>query len=109
VPASHLLVKGQPKEAFTSDAPILSEALGQYCSLKGQGGSTPFFNSGKGNVGYLMDHLGDCPIDTYSSADAASFRGWLIGRGLSTSSITRIFWTVRAVVNLAIQENGLGC
>jgi hypothetical protein len=36
VPASHLLVKGKPKEAFSSYAPKLSEALGQYCSLKGQ-------------------------------------------------------------------------
>ena len=109
VPASHLLVKGKPKEAFTSYAPKLSEALGQYCSLKGQGRAALFFNSGKRNVGYVMDHLGDRPIDTYSSADAASFRDSLIGRGLSISSITRIFGTVRAVVNLTIQENGLGC
>ena len=31
VPASHLLIKGQPKETFTSYAPKLSEALERYC------------------------------------------------------------------------------
>ena len=57
----------------------------------------------------MIDHLGDRPIDTYSSADAASFRDWLIARGLNVSSIARIFGTVRAVVNLTIQELGLDC
>ena len=63
----------------------------------------------KRNVGYVIDHLGDRPIDTYSSADAASFRDWLIARGLNVSSIARIFGTVKAVVNLTIQELGLDC
>ena len=109
VPASHLLIKGKPKEAFTSYAPNLSEALSKYCSLKGQGRAALFFKAGKRNVGYVIDHLGDRPIDTYSSADAASFRDWLIVRGLNVSSIARIFGTVRAVVNLTIQELGLDC
>jgi hypothetical protein len=30
VPASHLLVKGKPKEAFLSHAPKLSESLAKY-------------------------------------------------------------------------------
>ena len=109
VPASHLLVKGQPKETFTSYAPKLSEALLKYCSLKGTDRTALFFNSGKRNIGYVIEHLGDRPIDTYSSADAASFRDWLIKRGLTMSSITRIFGTVRAVMNLIIQEHGLVC
>ena len=52
VPASHLLIKGKPKEAFTSYAPKLSEALSKYCSLKGQGRAALFFKAGKRNVGY---------------------------------------------------------
>ena len=35
VPALDRLVKQQPKEAFTSSAPILSNALTKYCALKG--------------------------------------------------------------------------
>ena len=37
VQASHLLIKGQPKETFTSYASKLSDALKKYCRLKGAG------------------------------------------------------------------------
>ena len=109
LPASHLLVKGKPKDAFTSYASSLSDALATYCSLKGADRTGLFFTAAKRNVGYVLEHLGDRPIDTYSSADAASFRDWLINRGLTISSISRIFGTVRAVINLTIQEHGLDC
>jgi integrase len=109
VPASHLLVRGKPKDAFTSYASLLSDALTTYCSLKGADRTALFFTAAKRNVGYVLEHLGDRPIDTYSSADAASFRDWLIDRGLTISSISRIFGTIRAVINLTIQEHGLDC
>ena len=109
VPASHLLVRSKPKDVFTSYASSLSAALTTYCSLKGADRSALFFTAAKRNVGYVLEHLGDRPIDTYSSADAASFRDWLIDRGLTTSSISRIFGTIRAVINLTIQEHGLDC
>ena len=109
VPASHLLVKGKPKDAFISYASSLSDALATYCSLKGADRTALFFTAAKRNVGYVLEHLGDRPIDTYSSANAASIRDWLIDRGLTTSSISRIFGTIRAVINLNIQEHGLDC
>ena len=109
VPASHLLVKGKPKEAFLSHAPKLSESLVKYFELKGLNKTALFFTSAKRNIRYVTDHLGDNPIDTYTSANAASFRDSLSMRGLSASSINRVFSSVRAVVNLSIQENGLGC
>ena len=109
VPASHLLVRSKPKDVFTSYASSLSDALATYCSLKGADRTALFFTAAKRNVGYVLEHLGDRPIDTYSSADAASFRDWLIDRGLTTSSISRIFGTIRAVINLIIQEHGLDC
>ena len=109
IPASNLLVRSRRKDAFTSYASSLSDALATYCSLKGADRTTLFFTAAKRNVGYVLEHLGDRPIDTYSSADAASFRNWLIDRGLTTSSISRIFGTVRAVINLTIQEHGLDC
>ena len=108
-PASHLLVKGQIKEVFKSSAPTLSDSLATYCSLKGQDRAKMFFTAAHRNVGYVIDHLGDRPIDTYSTLDAASFRDWLVERDLSPSSISRIFSTVRAVINLTIKENGLNC
>ena len=109
VPASHLLVRSKPKDVFTSYASSLSAALATYCSLKGADRTALFFTAAKRNIGYVLEHLGDRPIDTYSSADAASFRDWLIDRGLTISSISRIFGTIRAVINLTIQEHGLDC
>ena len=109
VPASDKLTKQQPKEAFTSSAPKLSDALTMYCALKGADKSKLFFTVADRNVGYVAECLGDRPLDAYSSSDAAKFRDWLIDRSLSTSSIKRIFSTIRAVFNLTIQEQGLGC
>ena len=109
VPASDRLVKQQPISTFTSSAPKLSDALTKYCALKGANKSKLFFTAADRNVGYVITCLGDRPLDAYSSSDAAKFRDWLINRSLSTSSIKRIFSTIRAVFNLTIQEQGLGC
>ena len=109
VPASNLLIRNKPKEAFTSCAPKLSDALEKYCRLKGTDRAEQFFKAAKRNVGYVIQHLGDRPLDVYSSSDAASFRDWLVKKHLSSSSIKRIFSTIRAVFTLTIQEEGLKC
>lgn len=109
VPAANLLTKVQPKETFTSCAPKLSDALEKYCRLKGKDRGEQFFKAAHRNIGYAIENLGDRPLDTYSSSDAAALRDWLANRKLSTPSIKRIFSTIRAVMNLTIQENGLSC
>jgi len=109
VPASDRLVKQQPVRTFTSSAPKLSDALSNYCALKGANKGKLFFTVADRNIGYVIECLGDRPLDAYSSSDAAKFRDWLINRSLSTSSIKRIFSTIRAVFTLTIQEQGLGC
>jgi hypothetical protein len=60
--ASHLLVKGNPKDAFTSYASSLSDALATYCSLKGADRTASFFTAVKRNVGYVLEHLGGRPV-----------------------------------------------
>ena len=107
VPASHLLIKGQRTETFTSYAPKLSDALEKYCRLKGVGRAEQFFTAAKRNIGYVIEYLGDRPLDAYSTADAASLRDWLIERQLTSTSIQRIFSTIRAAINLTIYEDGL--
>ncbi len=74
MPASHLLIKGQPKETFTSYATTLSDSLEKYCRLKGVGKGEQFFTAANRNIGYVIEHLGNRPLDAYSTADAASFR-----------------------------------
>ena len=60
--ASHLLVKGKPKDAFTSYASSLSYALATYCRLKGADRTALFFPAAKSNVEYVLEHLGDRPV-----------------------------------------------
>ncbi|MBL6609893.1 MAG: hypothetical protein ISQ87_08045 [Rhodobacteraceae bacterium] len=60
--ASHLLVKGKPKDALTSYTSSLSDALATYCSLKGADRTALFFTAAKRNVGYVLEHLGDRPV-----------------------------------------------
>ena len=109
IPAADKLTTQQPLKVVKSYAPTLSNALEKYCRLKGGNKSELFFTAAHRNVGYVIERLGDRSIDTYSSSDAARFRDWLIDKGLSTSSIRRIFSTIRAVFNLTIHEDGLDC
>jgi len=109
IPAIDKLTIQQPLKPSKSYAPTLSDALEKYCRLKGGNKSELFFTAAHRNMGYVIERLGDRPLDSYSSADAARFRDWLIDKGLSTSSIRRIFSTIRAVFNLTIHEDGLDC
>ena len=46
-------------------------------------------------------------MEEITSCDAGRFRDHLFERGMSSSSVKRIFSTVRAVRNLTIKEHGL--
>ena len=78
VPASHLLIKGQPQETFTLYAPKLSDALEKYRRLKGAGRAEQIFTAAKRNIGDVVEHSRHRPLDAYSTADAASLINWLI-------------------------------
>ena len=107
VPASDKLTMQQPIETFTSSAPKLSDALEKCCRLKCSGRDKEFYAAGYRNIGYVIEHLGDRQPDAYSTADAASFRDWLLERQLTSISIQCIFSTIGAAVNLSILEDGL--
>lgn len=87
----------------------LSQALESYQSLKGNGKDDLFFKASNRFIRYVIEELGDRPINNYSSLDAASFRDSLFRRGLSSSSVRRAFASIRSVVNLSIKEYGLEC
>ena len=109
IPAADKLMIQQPLKHSKSYAPKLSDSVERYCRLTGGRKSELFFTAAPRNVGYVIERLGDRSIDSYSSVDAAKFRDWLIDKGLSTSSIRRIFLTIRAVFNLTIHQDGLNC
>ena len=108
VPAEHMLVNKPPVNS-NSEAPLLSEALSTYLKLKGEGKDKTFIRGANRNIRYVIELLGNLPIDEYSSKDAAKFRDFLLDRGLLISSVKRIFSSIRSIINLSITEEGIGC
>ena len=108
VPAQHMLVSKSPVNS-NSNAPLLSEALSTYLKLKGEGKDKIFVRAANRNIKYVIELLGNLPIDEYSSKDAAKFRDFLLDRGLLISSVKRIFLSIRSIINLSITEEGIGC
>jgi len=84
----------------------LSEAVAIYLRLKGQNRPITFHRAAERSCGYVIDVSGDKDLLAYRKSDATRFRDSLIERGLTGSSITRIFGTVRSIVNFAASEVG---
>ncbi len=108
VPAQHMLASKPPVNS-NSNAPLLSEALSTYLKLKGEGKDKIFVRAANRNIKYVIELLGNLPIDEYSSKDAAKFRDFFLDRGLLISSVKRIFSSIRSIINLSITEEGIGC
>lgn len=89
------------------DTVKLSEAVGIYLRLKGQGRGVTFQRTTERCCGYVIDVCGDKDISAYTKSDANTFRDDLLKRELAGSSITRIIATVRSVINFAASEIGV--
>ena len=87
----------------------LSEACELYLRLKGGGKDKVFTRTANRNTRYVTKLLGDRPISSYSSNEAAKFRDWCIGQGMGIKTVKRVFASVRAIINLAISEEGFDC
>ena len=85
----------------------LSDALALYQRLKGTGKSKLFFEVSNRSIRYLVECVGHDNINGLEPVDAGRFRDFLFGRGMSSSSVKRVFSSVRAIINLAIKEHGL--
>lgn len=98
-----------PTQAVALKTPSvkLSEAVGIYLKLKGQGRPITFQRAAERSCGYVIDVCGDRDITAYTKADANAFRDDLIKRKLTGSSITRVFGTVRSIINFAASEIGI--
>ncbi len=116
LPGSHMLrlasagrglaINGVASAGF-STSPRLSEAVATYLRLKGAGKAITFHRAAERSCGYVLDACGDKQLTDYTKADANDFRDALIARGMAGSSITRVFGTVRSVVNFAASEDGI--
>ena len=78
-----------------------------YLKLKGQGKAPSFHTYTERNVQYVIQAIGNKDLSDYQTSDGGKFRDWLIKKGLASSSVKRVFSTIRAITNLAIAEYGL--
>ena len=102
------LVKSEPQDK-ESNLPTIVDAKELYFDVKGRGKPKLFFDTANRNIRYLIECLGVRALDCYSTKDASEFREWLTLKGLSNSSLQRIFSGIKAIVNFCIKEQGLNC
>ena len=106
IPGLHL-IRNNIQATTNSSCMKLSEALEVYLKLKGINKDKTFYMGAKRNIKYVTDLLVDRALDSYSSSEAASFRDYLLKKGLTVSSVKRNFSTIKSIINLAIHEHGL--
>ena len=105
VPASHLLNESL---SVTAGMPTVEDAMNLYLDLKGVGRGELFFRAARRNVRYLVTALGLKTLDKYTTTDASRLREWLLKeQKISTSSVARVFASIKAMTNFAINELGL--
>jgi integrase len=105
VPASHLLNESL---SVTAGMPTIEDALNLYLDIKGVGRSELFFRAARRNVRYLVTALGLKTLDKYTTTDASRLREWLLTeQKISNSSVARVFASIKAMTNFAINELGL--
>jgi len=68
-----------------------------------------FWRTASQNIAYASRVLGDRPISSHTTAEAAKFDDWFMEKGMGVETRKRVFATVRAIVNLSISEEGLDC
>ena len=104
IPAIHLV---KANDNIDDSSPLISDALDLYLKLKGEGKDKTFIRTANRNIEYIIKVLGNKSIRLYSSSDASKFRDWLMEQGMSNSTLKRVFSSVKAIINLSINEYGL--
>ena len=80
----------------------IDNALELYLSLKGIGRQKTFFEIANRTISYLKEATSTINITSLAPSDASAFREYLFSRGLSSSSVRRIFSCIKSILNLAI-------
>ena len=104
IPAIHLVSSNEDSD---DSSPNITDVLDLYLRLKGQGKDKTFIRTANRNIEYIVKVLGNKSIRSYSSVDASKFRDWLMEQRMSLSTVKRVFSSVKAIINLTIQEHGL--
>tara|TARA_B110000211_G_scaffold17158_1_gene17948 strand:+ start:138 stop:533 length:396 start_codon:yes stop_codon:yes gene_type:complete len=75
--------------------------------LKGQGKAESFATYTERNVDYVLEAIGNKDLMDYELSNGGVFRDWLTEKVTASSSVKRVFSTIRAITNLAIADYSL--
>ena len=102
IPAIHLVKANHVDDS----SPLMTEAVDNYLRIKGNDDRI-FVRTAQRNGHYVAKLLGNRPITSYSTSEAAQFRDWCLDKGMNINSVKRVFASVRSIINLNIREYGL--
>jgi len=102
IPAIHLVKANHEDDS----SPVMLEAVENYLRIKCNDDRI-FIRTAQRNGNYVAKLLGNRPITSYSTSEAAQFRDWCLGKGMNINSVKRVFASVRSIINLNIREYGL--
>ena len=102
IPAIHLL----KADDVENNSPLLLDAVEMYLHTKGKTDKT-FIRTARRNAAYAAKVLGNKPITSYATSEAAKFRDWCFEQGMSLNTVKRVFTAVRSVINLTMREYGI--
>ena len=102
IPAIHLVKTDDVEDT----SPLMMDAVEMYLSIKGKDDRT-FIRTAKRNGEYVSKVLGNRPITSYSTLDAAKFRDWCFDQGMNINTVKRVFASVRSIINLVMREHGI--
>ncbi len=86
--------------------PTIGEALDLYLSQHPNGRNKRFRQNAQIAIGYLIEAVGDLPLDSFTRQNALAVRNAILAKN-KTASVKRRFNTINAIFNAAIQEGGL--
>ena len=92
-------------DSSVDDGLRLSEACELYLRLKGVGKDKVFIRTANRNTQYVTKLLGDRPISTYSSNEAAQFRDWCIRQGMGIKTVKRVFSSIVDACIMALKAS----
>ena len=78
-----------------------------YLSIKGNDRQDVHQAQLRRNGEYVAKVLGNRPITSYSTSEAAKFRDWCFEQGMSLNTVKRVFASVRSIINLTMREHGI--
>lgn len=101
---SHRPKAPPPKAPAVPTSPTLADALDLYIRLKAPGKGALFEAHARRNMASFVEAVGSIRLSDLRKTHGGQFRDRLLAQGLSSSSINRVFSSVKAVLNLAIRE-----